>query len=191
MKKPFVATPFARPIALQQKRVPLNVLFGLPDDHKAQINVVDNGRRLSFDLPGTVDIVTHLPRERFAAELIYLQPGQKHPAKLRPGALLNHIGDADICSQALEAARQIVRKSGRPCFNHPDAIAGTTRDGVARTLRSIPGLDVPKTIRIAAPTHAALRAVSGAGGARVSDTGPGRRRAWRGQYGQDRQARRG
>lgn len=158
LKKPFVATPFARPIASQQKRVPLNVLFGLPDDHKAQISLVDNGRRLSFDLPGTVDIVTHLPRQRFATEIIYLQPGQKHPAKLRPGALLNHIGDADICAQALEAARQIVRKSGRPCFNHPDAIAGTTRDGVARALKGIPGLDVPKTIRVVGPTSAELRA---------------------------------
>jgi len=157
MKKPFVATPFARAVAPQEKRVKLNVLFGLPDDHKAQISVVDDGRRLSFDLPGTADIVTHLSRERFATELIYLQPGQKHPAKLRPGALLNHIGDPDICSLALEAARQIVRKTGRPCFNHPDAIAGTTRDNVALVLQGIPGLNVPKTIRIAAPTPAELR----------------------------------
>jgi glutathione synthase/RimK-type ligase-like ATP-grasp enzyme len=160
LKKPFVATPFARPIAPQQKRVPLNVLFGLPDDRRAQINLVDDGRRLSFDLPGTIDLVTHLPRERFAAEVVYLQPGQKQPARLRPGALVNHIGDPDICSQALEAARQIVRKSGRPCFNHPDAIGATTRDGVARTLRGIPGLDVPKTIRIAAPTPKELRAAA-------------------------------
>ena len=164
MKKPFVAAPFVRSIAPQDKRVPLNVLFGLPDDRKAQINVVDDGRRLGFDLPGTVDIVTHLPRQRFATELIYLQPGQKEPAKLRPGAILNHIGDADICSLALEAARQIVRKTGRPCFNHPDAIARTTRDRVAETLQGISGLDVPKTIRIAAPSAAELReAVARAG----------------------------
>lgn len=164
MKKPFVAAPFVRSIAPQDKRVPLNVLFGLPDDRKAQINIVDDGRRLGFDLPGTVDIVTHLPRQRFATELIYLQPGQKEPAKLRPGAILNHIGDADICSLALEAARQIVRKTGRPCFNHPDAIARTTRDRVAEALQGISGLEVPKTIRIAAPSAAELReAVARAG----------------------------
>jgi len=88
-----------------------------------------------------------------------LGPGQEQPAKLRAGAFLNHIGDADICSQALELARQLVSKTGRACFNHPDAIAGTTRDRVARVLMGIPGLDVPKTIRTAALTPADLRAV--------------------------------
>ena len=150
MQNPPVSSPVTRAVA--QKRVPLNVLFGLPDDRKAQVSVADDGRRLSFELPGTVDIVTHLSRERFAPEIVYLQPGQKQPAKLSPGALLNHIGDADICGLALDAAKQIVRKTGRPCFNHPDAIANTTRDGVARALQGIPSLDVPKTIRVLAPT---------------------------------------
>ena len=164
MKYPPVSSPVTR--AVVQKRVPLNVLFGLPDDCKAPISVVDDGRRLSFDLPGTVDVVTHLSRERFATEVVYLQPGQKQPAKLRPGALLNHIGDPDICGLALDAARQIVRKTGRPCFNHPDAIANTTRDRVAETLQGIPGLDVPKTIRVPAPTPEELREAVERGGLR-------------------------
>ena len=147
-----------------QKRLPLNILFGLPDDLRAKINVVDDGRRLSFDLPGTVDIAPHLSRERFAGELIYLKLGQKESVKLGAGPLLNHIGDADICSQALELANQIVTKSGRPCFNHPSAIAATTRDGVARALSGIAGLDVPKTIRIVAPTVPQLRAAIEEGG---------------------------
>ena len=163
-KRRFAATPFARVVAPRkkvpaQKPIPLNVLFGLPDDRRATIKVEAGGRRLDYDLPGTVDIVHHIPPERFAAEWVYLGPGQEQPAKLRPGALLNHIGDADICSQALELARQLVSKSGRACFNHPDAIAGTTRDRVARVLTGIPGLDVPKTIRTAALTPADLRAV--------------------------------
>jgi len=156
-KRRFTATPFARVVA-PQKRIPLNVLFGLPDDQRATIKILDNGRRLSYDLPGTVDIVHHLSPQRFASEWIYLQPEQDHPVKLPPGALLNHIGDPDICSQALELARQVVSRSARPCFNHPDAIAGTTRDHVCRALAGIPGLDVPKTIRTEAPTPAELRA---------------------------------
>jgi glutathione synthase/RimK-type ligase-like ATP-grasp enzyme len=163
-KRRFAAPPFARVVAPQnkvptQKPIPLNVLFGLPDDRRATIQVAQDGRRLDYDLPGTVDIVHHIPPERFAAEWVYLGPGQEQPAKLRPGALLNHIGDADICSQALELARQLVSKSGRACFNHPDAIAGTTRERVARVLAGIPGLDVPKTIRTAVLTPAELRAV--------------------------------
>jgi glutathione synthase/RimK-type ligase-like ATP-grasp enzyme len=154
----FAATPFARAItpraraAAPDKRVPLNILFGLPDDLRAHIKIVDDGHRLTYDLPGTADILPHLPRQRFACEVVYLHVGQKQGVKLRAGPLLNHIGDPDICSHALELAAQIVRKTGRPCFNHPDAIAATTRDRVARALTGIPGLDVPKTIRVAVPT---------------------------------------
>jgi glutathione synthase/RimK-type ligase-like ATP-grasp enzyme len=163
-KRRFAATPFARVVAPRkkvpaQKPIPLNVLFGLPDDRRATIKVEAGGRRLDYDLPGTVDIVHHIPAERFSAEWVYLGPGQVQPTKLRAGALLNHIGDADICSQALELARRLVSKSGRACFNHPDAIAGTTRERVALVLRGIAGLDVPKTIRTAALTPADLRAV--------------------------------
>jgi hypothetical protein len=89
-------------------------------------------------------------------EWVYLAPDQATPTRLRPGALLNHIGDADICSQALKFAGQVVAKTGRSCFNHPEAIAGTTRDRVARALSGIPGLDVPRTIRTAALTPAEL-----------------------------------
>ena len=163
-KRRFAATPFARLLAPRkkvpvQKPIPLNVLFGLPDDQRATIVVAANGRGLDYEFPGTVDIVHHIPPDRFAAEWIYLGPGQRQPAKLSPGAFLNHIGDPDICSQALELARDVVRTSGRACFNHPEAIAGTTRDRVARALHGIPGLDVPKTIRTAALTPAELRAV--------------------------------
>lgn len=161
-KRRFAATPFARVVAAQrtvpaQKAIPINILFGLPDDRRASIKVSDGGRRIDYDLPGTVDIVHHIPSQRFAPEWVYLGPDQEEPAKLRPGALLNHIGDADICSQALELARQVVSKSGRTCFNHPDGIAGTTRDRVARALTGIPGLIVPRTIRTAARTPEELR----------------------------------
>jgi hypothetical protein len=161
-KRHFAATPFARVVAPRkkvpvQKPIPLNVLFGLPDDGHATVKVAADGRRLNYDLPGTIDIVHHIPSDRFAPEWVYLGPGLEQPSRLRPGALLNHIGDADICSEALALARRLVLTSGRPCFNHPDAIAGTTRDRVARALEGIPGLDVPKTIRTAALTPAELR----------------------------------
>jgi glutathione synthase/RimK-type ligase-like ATP-grasp enzyme len=163
-KRRFAATPFARVVAPRkkvsgQKSIPLNVLFGLPDDRLATIKVEAQGRRLDYDLPGTVDIVHHIPPERFTTEWVFLGPGLEQPARLRAGALLNHIGDADICSQALDLAAQLVSTSGRTCFNHPVAIAGTTRDRVARALAGIPGLDVPRTIRTAARTPADLRAI--------------------------------
>ena len=149
--KPLIALP------PQPKRIPLNILFGLPDDARAWVTL-DENRCLKFELPGTADIAPHLSRERFAAELVYLHVGRKEPVRISPGPLLNHIGDADICSETLKLVEEIVSKTGRPCFNHPAAIAGTTRDGVSRVLTGIPGLEVPKTIRIAAPAPAELRA---------------------------------
>jgi glutathione synthase/RimK-type ligase-like ATP-grasp enzyme len=62
--------------------------------------------------------------------------------------LLNHVAEPDACSQSLKIVEQVVKKAGRPCFNHPSAIAGTTRDTVSRVLAGISGLKVPRTIRI-------------------------------------------
>jgi hypothetical protein len=134
--------------SVANRRIPLNVLFGLPDDGKALVSVADDGKRLDFTLTGTASIVSFVSKERFAMSTLYLHPDFQIPVKLGPGALLNHVADPDICSRALELIEQIVSKVARPCFNAPGAIARTTRDGVARSLEGIPGLIVPKTIRI-------------------------------------------
>jgi len=149
----------ARGSSAANNRIPLNVLFGLPDDGKALVSVSDDGKRLDFTLTGTASIVSFVSKERFAMSTLYLHPDQPIPVKLGPGALLNHVADADICFRALELIEQIVSKVARPCFNAPAAIARTTRDQVARALEGIPGLIVPKTIRIpACPPDEVIRA---------------------------------
>ena len=134
-----------------QKRIPINVLFGVPDDKTARIVVVDEGKRLDFVVLGTASIAPYLSK-RFAPQILYLHPGDEIPVRLGPGALLNHAADADLCKETLRLIERIARKVERPCFNHPSAIARTTRDGVARLLTGIQGLDVPKTIRSDAHT---------------------------------------
>jgi len=129
-------------------RVPINVLFGLPDDEKAWIIVEGDGRPLNYDLPGTLGVLPYLSRERFSAYVIYLEPRRTRPVKLGPGPLLNHVAEPDACSESLKIVEQIVAKADRPCFNHPAAIAGTTRETVSRVLAGISGLKVPRTIRV-------------------------------------------
>src|SRR6185503_9885971 len=129
------------------RQIPLNVLFGLPDDGKALVSVADDGKRLDFTLTGTASIVSFVSKERFAMSTLYLHPDHQIPVRLGAGPLLNHVADPDICSGALELIEQIVSKVARPCFNAPAAIARTTREGVAHALAGIPGLIVPKTIR--------------------------------------------
>lgn len=132
------------------KRIPLNLLCGLPDDGKANLRALDNGRRLDIRLPGTLGIAPVLPPERFAVTSLYLAPGGTSAVEVGPGPLLNLVSDYDLCAKTLELIRQVAAHVPRPCFNHPDAVARTTRDTVAIQLAGTPGLDVPKTIRIAA-----------------------------------------
>lgn len=139
----------AREQAADRDQLALNVLFGLPDDQKATILVAEgDGKPLHYDLAGTVGVLPHLAREKFKTHVIYLWPGRKESVRLGPGALLNHIGDADICSVALKQAEQLMSKVDRPCFNHPRAVARSTRDEVSRILDGISGLKVPRTVRI-------------------------------------------
>ncbi len=136
------------PASTVRDRVSLNVLFGLPDDQKATIIVEGDGKPLGYDLVGTTGLLPHLPQERFKNYLIYLGPGRTQALRLGPGPLLNHIGDADICSVALKQAAQVAASVDRPCFNHPHAVARSTRDEVARLFSGIPGLTAPKTVRV-------------------------------------------
>jgi glutathione synthase/RimK-type ligase-like ATP-grasp enzyme len=149
---------------VETQRIPLNVLFGLPDSGKASIRVLDGGTGLDFDLPGTVDLATHLSPERFAQRVIYVDGTRGKPLRVGPGALLNHVGDADICSRALDVISEIVVETGRPCFNHPRAVARTGRDRVSRVLAGLAGLTVPKTIRVPGEAPDEVRSAIAAAG---------------------------
>jgi hypothetical protein len=141
-----------------QQRMTLNVLFGVPDDGKDVVRVAPDGRRLiagaagpsrdSFTLRGSANIAPYLSRERFALNRFYVQDDAGIRSRIGPGPILNHIADQDICSRALTLVERIADQGQRPCFNHPIAVARTTRDGVSLLLRDIPGLTVPKTIRV-------------------------------------------
>jgi glutathione synthase/RimK-type ligase-like ATP-grasp enzyme len=138
-------------------RIPLNILFGLPDDRRAAIIVQDGGRGVSYDLVGSVGILPHLSRERFATRVTYLDPGRARPFVPGPGALVNHIAEPDVCSATLAQALTIAESVDRPCFNHPFAVMRTTRDEVSRRLTDIPGLKAPRTIRVEKTTPTELR----------------------------------
>ena len=145
----------------------LTVLFGVPDDGKDVVRVSPDGKRLItlvngpgsniFTLRGSANIAPFLTPARFALNRFYLQDNAAIIDRIGPGPILNHIADQDICSRALALVEKIAGQGKRPCFNHPIAVARTTRDGVARLLSGIPGLTVPKTIRVARTSAADVR----------------------------------
>jgi len=80
------------------------------------------------------------------------------------GCVLNLISDADHSPAALEALHLLLRGYGGRVINRPEAVLRTSRDEVAKTLSGIPGLMVPRVLRISGgDPNAALAAVAGAG----------------------------
>ncbi len=144
--------------------MPITILYGLPDNGLADIHALNNGRGLSLIVSGTVGIDAVLPKQRFEATKVYLDGCGTSSVETGPGPLLNHIGDPDSCSKSLALISEIAARIPRPCFNHPAAVARTTRDKVSELLAGIENLDAPKTIRIAPMAPEQLRDVVEAAG---------------------------
>ena len=104
---------------------------------------------------GNVPTRGWLDDHNFAVTALYTEFfDQVHP--LPPHALIvNAIGDADLCAEALTAAEQIVAHSKAPVINQPALIKQTSRAANARRLAAIPGVVAP---RITALTRTALLA---------------------------------
>lgn len=132
------------------KRAPARVfLKGIPDNHLIKIGIEAPYQNAQFTLPGTAAFLKELGEHYAADPSIYCPPQlpEKPAFKIPRLPLVNYMADADRYRGALKVADWLVKKSGLPCFNHPAAVAATTRDGVSRTLQGIPGLIVPKTVR--------------------------------------------
>jgi hypothetical protein len=62
--------------------------------------------------------------------------------------VFNSIGDADLCREALEAARAIVKQTTRPVINHPAHVLKTGRATNVARLRNLPNLVVPRMAKL-------------------------------------------
>ena len=57
--------------------------------------------------------------------------------------IINAIGNADLCKQALETAEKVISLSSAPVLNSPASVLRTGRVSMARRLMHIPGLITP------------------------------------------------
>lgn len=62
--------------------------------------------------------------------------------------VFNGIGDADRAHPAMRIAREIVKHSGAPVINAPDAVLATSRADVSARLATIPNVITPQTIAL-------------------------------------------
>jgi hypothetical protein len=60
--------------------------------------------------------------------------------------VFNSIGDADLCSPALEAAVRLMKRTPAPIINDPSAVFRTGRIANAQRLRALPGVRTPRMV---------------------------------------------
>jgi glutathione synthase/RimK-type ligase-like ATP-grasp enzyme len=131
-------------------------LIGAPDSHNARV-VWNNGdpSRLKVTFSGSNTFISMLlPGEDTVATATF---GSRQPGKVTlPPAdiIMNSICDPDTNAIALKEAGAALQRTTVPVINPPEKILATTRDSIYNLLRDIPGVRVPKTVRIA-PLNAA------------------------------------
>lgn len=132
--------------------LPVQFIMGLNDSGSEIIQPI-SGRQPQVILSGTCSYHVHLTPGKFRLRKIWLS-GKADDQRLvkGPAPLVNYIADPDSHSHALIKAANLVQVDGRPCFNRPDRIMRTRRDLIAVTLKGIPGLRTPATIRLE-PAH--------------------------------------
>lgn len=129
----------------------MSLVMGIPDDRRIPVTGVANGD-LCYGMIGNSRIATHLPapvKQRLVR--VFFGPGW--PARLPAmcdSPVINSIADPDVAAIALRMLAEVVESTGAACFNHPVAVLNSGRDHVAQKLARIPGLRVPRTLRIRA-----------------------------------------
>jgi hypothetical protein len=75
----------------------------------------------------------------------YADPGLELPPH---DWVVNAIGDADLCGQALDRAEELLSRSAAPVINRPARVRPTGRAENAKRLAGIPGVIVPRIDRV-------------------------------------------
>ncbi len=80
-------------------------------------------------------------------------PGLPLPAH---EVVVNAIGDAELCAEALAGARDLLRRTSAPVINPPDAVAVTSRTDNARRMADLTGVVTPAITAVARSALAGL-----------------------------------
>ncbi len=135
-------------------RIPL--LQGVADDMLVQYAKVEwspAGNNIELVSPGTASFFSQFPPElarRFGKVLVSTRDAGVRRLDFGRAAVVNYVADSDLCKGALEVIEGIVDRGGGPCFNHPARIRRTGRHHISDRLSQLPGLEVPRTVLIAA-----------------------------------------
>lgn len=92
---------------------------------------------------GNIPLRTILDDRIFAVTALYVEYYEPTFGLPPHAFVFNAIGDADLCSEALVLAQEILKETHAPVINHPKSVAATGRFANAERVRKIPGLRAP------------------------------------------------
>jgi glutathione synthase/RimK-type ligase-like ATP-grasp enzyme len=129
-------------------------IVGVPNNKEVTVNGYNDKGVLVHSWDGNSDFHNHLQIDGLTKTYMPVMWFNQHPQKVnRPDVIINNINDADIASQSLETAKRLVASISAKwpdiqIFNHPSKIANTTRDKIYQLYKDIPGIYIPKVVRI-------------------------------------------
>lgn len=124
-------------------------MYGLPDDRMVALEAVSPSP--TFRIPGVGSFYDHLDATlRSQLKPVFFGPKLDlvvHPDDYRR-PIINNITDPDIASVSLRMLARLGEQTSCLFFNHPEAILKSGRADVALALSELPGIQVPRTIRV-------------------------------------------
>jgi hypothetical protein len=122
---------------------------GIPDNQQVGVEIGKTLDHRVLMTPGTAAFRGELDAFFENCQAVYCSATRPTEKEMDLGRLpiINHMADADLYREALKMAEKVIRHNNLPCFNHPSAVAASSRDQVSRRLQGVPGLLAPKTLR--------------------------------------------
>jgi glutathione synthase/RimK-type ligase-like ATP-grasp enzyme len=143
-------------LAMQAEAVRIQPLYSLP------ANRPEPGLRLLV-IMGLGDLMTNTPIEFLvedsdvALDLLYLTADAPWPEIVpEHDVMLVAMAESDTNQPLLQELARFVEDWPRPVINPPERIAVLSRDGACAALAGIPGVEMPRTVRIDRATLQAL-----------------------------------
>jgi tetratricopeptide (TPR) repeat protein len=95
-------------------------------------------------LGGNIPTRLWIDDRRFTIHALYADYADPAPELPRHDLVVNAIGDADLCADALDRAEKLLTRSTAPIINHPARVRPTGRADNAKRLANIPAVRVPR-----------------------------------------------
>ncbi len=134
--------------------------MGIPDNKQAEIQGLDGQGSLRYMLRGNAQFMPHLAIPSNHKQALLVMEGDNTRLQFKkPDILINCISDPDSNHKSLAKTVAIVahirqRYPDIPVFNDPLCVAATGRDTIYERYHMLPGLTIPRVVRIVPETAA-------------------------------------